>query len=105
LRFLFQVCSFIILDGLVEKYPSKLYFNSASKHDNYDDFAFSQFEMDSIYKNYKVSLIEIDSDITFFYKIDDQPEESFLCDSHLIVQKYMRNGKHVSIPISTFTPI
>jgi hypothetical protein len=90
---------------LVEKYSSKLYFNTTSKHDTYDDFTFSQFEMDSIYKNYKASRIEIESEVAFGYKIDDQPEEGYLSDNHLVVQKYIRNDKHVSIPIATFIPI
>jgi hypothetical protein len=61
--------------------------------------------MDSIYKNYKVSKIEIESEITFNYRIDDQPDEGYLSDTHLIVQKYIRNGRHVSVPIATFVPI
>jgi hypothetical protein len=83
-----------------------LFYTGGMKNDYFDDFVFSQFEMDSIYKNYKVTSIEIECDYPFTYKIDDQPEEnSSLSDNHIIIQKYMRNGKHVGIPIATFTPI
>jgi hypothetical protein len=62
--------------------------------------------MDSIYKNYKATAIEINCEFSFNYKMDDLPEDNAsLTDNHIKISKYMRNNKHVSIPIATFTPI
>lgn len=40
---------------------------------NYNDFIEHLIEFDSIYKNFKVSQIEISSDKKLYYTVDDSP--------------------------------
>ena len=59
-------------------------------------------EANSLYKNYKVSRIEIHSSHDFKYTIDDGVEE---LEKHISIERMIINDKIYSLPIATFSPI
>ncbi len=77
-----------------------------------------QFELEAIYKNYKVTKLEIkpeSNDVSFNIKIDDFPEfnskelfsNNFMYNeiTSVKIEEYVVNGNHMNIPIATFMPI
>jgi len=62
--------------------------------------------MNSIYKNFKVTKIEIKSNSRFSTAIDsDNLHFRTNQTQYLKIEKYMVNDKYVDVPIATFIPI
>jgi hypothetical protein len=66
-------------------------------------------ELDSYYKNFKVKSINIEPVIgsEFVLKVDEHNEATDIKTEQfsISISKYMRNNKHLSLPIATFTSI
>jgi hypothetical protein len=102
---------YLFQDSYIDATPKSFnktisYSTNSNKNSYFDEFVIPQIELDSTYKNFKALSIEIQNDKGFSFKIDDQPEnKETLYERHLLIERYMRNNKHVSVPIATFTPI
>ncbi len=88
--------------------------NPNAKNEYFNDFVIPQLELDSTYKNYKASYIEILPNDPVIIRVDDVIEinqnnyrtsENYHDQLKIRIEKYERNGKHVSVPIATFMPI
>ncbi len=83
-----------------------------TKVNYFDDLVVNQFELDAHYRNFKVQFIEIISNDNFFtVTVDDGygpsplSEDGNLLLKKITLERYERNGKHVTVPIATFMPI
>lgn len=84
--------------------------SSKDKKNYFDDFVVPQFELDSAYKNYKATYIDLVlKDTECSIKVDDFEDicKDFNSKSEILIriEKWERNGKHVSIPVATYMPI
>jgi hypothetical protein len=88
--------------------------NPNVKSNYFLDFVVPQFELDSTYKNYKSTFIEVYPNEPVTIKVDEMFEinqnhyrtaENYHEPLKIRIEKYERNGKHVSVPIATFMPI
>lgn len=88
--------------------------NPNVKSNYFIDFVVPQFELDSTFKNYKSTFIEIFPSEPVTIKVDEMFEinqnhyrtaENYHEQLKIRIEKYERNGKHVNVPIATFMPI
>ena len=94
-------------------------YNSFIKNNNdgkfYEEFNVPQMDLETLFRNYKVKYMTIESNKPYFeIKCDDT--EKFIINEgptigkngpeyKITIEDYLRNGKKVTIPIATFVSI